>query len=196
MLRIRECLSECVDVIVDVIGGVMERYHIPYISSCINQRVCRGLIAYLNNDVAGVGVYYSVNSSPKNVGVIYYVAVKVNYRGLGVGKSLIASMEELLQLSNTHIYLATTRYDNKVVRGILSKLGYSEMELKSLGQLSEVVRKLTCGYDDDLLYIKFQNAIPEIIKSSELEFLTIPSNLNLINKLWRSICYDVWLSRR
>ncbi|MEM0361109.1 MAG: GNAT family N-acetyltransferase [Sulfolobales archaeon] len=196
MLYIRECSKECTNILSEVIGDVMEHYHTCYVNSCMTLGICSGLIAYLNDDIAGVGVYYKVGTSPLRVGVIYYIAVRVGYRGLGIGKSLIASVEELMLLNDVDVYLATTRSGNKAVRKILSELGYSEVRLDLLGRLSEIVKKLTCGYDDDLLYVKFKDMPQELMTPHVLAFLADPHNLELINRLWRSICYDVWLSCR
>lgn len=186
-----ECSKECVDVIDEVISSVMEHYHIRYVNACLGLGICRGLVAVLNGNVCGVGVYYVVESYPHKVGVHYYVAVKAEFRGMGVGKALISSMEELMSSDHVSIYLATAKSGNEVIKSILSRLGYIEVPLNSLGRLSDVVKKLTCGYDDDLLFMRLYNNLNKS-PTSALDFLTAHPNSDLINKLWRKLCYDVW----
>lgn len=196
LLYVYECSSECVDEIDDVIRDSMEHYHISYVNSCIDLGFCRGLVATLDNEVVGVGVYYVVNSSPNKVGVIYYVAVKAKYRGLGLGKVLVSSIEELMLSEHVKISLATTRADNNVIKSVLSKLGYTEIFINSLNSLSNIIKKLTCGYDDDLLFIKFLDEVLREATPSILMFLETRSNSDLINNLWRFMCYEVWLKNK
>jgi len=183
-----------------IIGSSMEGYNIWYVNSCIELGICNVLIASLDDKVVGVGVYYVVNTSPERVGVIYYVVVDRRYRGLGIGKSLIASIEEVLEGDKVSIYLATTREGNKVVRKLLTSFGYFEIPLDVgvLGEVLEVIEKITCGYDDDLLFIKTSQDTVKTLNSliTELGFLTRQDNIEVINRLWRKICYEVWLRSR
>jgi len=183
-----------------IIGSSMEGYNIWYVNSCIELGICNVLIASLDDKVVGVGVYYVVNTSPERVGVIYYVVVDRRYRGLGIGKSLIASIEEVLEGDKVSIYLATTREGNKVVRKLLTSFGYFEIPLDVgvLGEVLEVIERITCGYDDDLLFIKTSQDTVKTLNSliTELGFLTRQDNIEVINRLWRKICYEVWLRSR
>ncbi len=183
-----------------IIGSSMEGYNIWYVNSCIELGICNVLIASLDDKVVGVGVYYIVNTSPERVGVIYYVVVDRRYRGLGIGKSLIASIEEMLESDKVSIYLATTREGNKVVRKLLTSFGYFEIPLDVgvLGEVLEVIERITCGYDDDLLFIKTSQDTVKTLNSliTKLGFLTRQDNIEVINRLWRKICYEVWLRSR
>lgn len=183
-----------------IIGSSMEGYNIWYVNSCIELGICNVLIASLDDKVVGVGVYYIVNTSPERVGVIYYVVVDRRYRGLGIGKSLIASIEEMLESDKVSIYLATTRESNKVVRKLLTSFGYFEIPLDVgvLGEVLEVIERITCGYDDDLLFIKTSQDTVKTLNSliTKLGFLTRQDNIEVINRLWRKICYEVWLRSR
>jgi len=183
----------------EIISSSMEGYNIWYVNSCIELGICNVLIASLNDRPVGVGIYYIVNTRPEKVGVIYYVAVDRRYRGLGIGKALIASIEEVLEGVDVGIYLATTREENNVIRNILTSFGYLEVPLDTgvLGEVLEVVERITCGYDDDLLFIKISQGNVEVPSiTTKLRFLTKQDNVEVINRLWRKICYEVWLRSR
>ncbi|MEM2158041.1 MAG: hypothetical protein QXO72_03385 [Sulfolobales archaeon] len=94
------------------------------------------------------------------------------------------------------ISLATTRADNNVIKSVLGKLGYTEIFINSLNSLSNIIKKLTCGYDDDLLFIKFLDEVLREATPSILMFLETRSNSDLINNLWRFMCYEVWLKNK
>lgn len=172
----------------------MGRYHALFAGECLRLNICKGLIAQLDSKLAGVGVYYTLNTIPKKVGVIYYVSVLSEYRRKGLGKSLVMSMEELMTIDNVSICIATTKHGNEVIRHMFKDLGYVEIPFEGLGNLLEHIEKLTCGYDDDLLLIKYLDG--SNASSNDLMFLVNEYNTNIINEVWRSICYNVWLRRK
>lgn len=168
----------------------MTWFHSYYAVSCIDVGICRTVIAY-DKKVVGVGVFYAI---PRlSTGVIYYVAVLPEHRGRGTGKAIIASIEEILSYEDIGIFIATTRKDNTASRKMLKELGYVEIELESLSDtLEELITMMTCGYEDDILYIKsggidITKFFSEIVK---------PSLANTIESIWRKICYRPWVKLR
>lgn len=186
IMEIIECSRGCVDVISRVIEGFMSRFHAYYAVACLDVGVCRALIAY-DGDVVGVSVFYSV--SQLGVGVIYYVVVPLEFRGRGIGMALVASIEEILEGEGIKVFVATTREGNLASRKMLSNLGYVEVDLESIyEELKERITMLTCGYDDDLLYLKPM----EVGLSYLLNKLIERNSVKVIEKLWRKICYEPW----
>jgi hypothetical protein len=115
------------------------------------------------------------------------------YRGRGIGRAIVASIEQLLSFEGTEVFIATTRVDNVASRDMLSSLGYIEVFIDNLSDdLREIVTMMTCGYEDDLLYVKLE-------KISLEEFFSIISRGNtveVIENLWRNICYSPWARLR
>lgn len=174
----------------DFIEKSMSWFHSYYATSCIESGVCRALIAY-DSGVVGVGVFYVVHEI--YVGVIYYIAVSPRHRGRGVGKIVLASIEEILDSENTKIFIATTKRENIASRKMLIDLGYEEIGMEKISKdLEEVITMMTCSYEDDLLYVK-QNGI------DVQKFLTILTKANAtraIEDIWRKICYAPWVRLR
>jgi len=189
-MKIVECNRNYSNIIRDALEKAMSWIHSYYALACIDTNICRALIAYEEEPV-GVGVFYRVPSTW--IGVIYYVAVLPRYRGRGIGRAIVASIEQLLSFEGAEVFIATTRVDNVASRDMLSSLGYIEVFIDDLSDdLREIVRMMTCGYEDDLLYVKLE-------KISLEEFFSIISRKNtveVIENLWRSICYSPWARLR
>ena len=185
-MEIVECGRNCSDIIRDVLENTMSWFHSYYALACVDSGICSAAVAR-KGGIAGVGVFYRIPRT--DVGVVYYVAVLPGYRGRGVGKAIIASIEEILESSGVGVFMATTRRDNAASRRMLSDLGYLEIELESLDRsLEEVVTMATCGYEDDLLYIKPGGRdVRSVLRS-----LATPPVAGVIEDIWRKICYSPW----
>lgn len=189
-MKIAECNRNCSSIARDVLKETMTWFHTYYAVSCIEAGICRTVVVY-EDGVAGVGLFYLV---PRlNTGVIYYVSVLPRHRGRGIGKAIVVSIEEILGYEGVEVFIATTRRDNVASRRMLRDLGYTEIELKDLGSdLEELVTMMTCGYEDDLLYIKPGGIDVASFFNKALE----PSLFSVVEGLWRSICYRPWRKLR
>jgi len=192
MVIVKECYSDCIDIIRNVIEKSMGWFHAYYASACIDIGRCGGVIA-LDRDVVGVGVFYKVDLKPYAIGVIYYVAVDERYRGKGIGKMIVASIEELLNSDSLGYYVASTRSSNIGSRRMLQDLGYIEVYLDDLdSDLYEAILQAVCAYEDDILSIKpVKNSIEYLYK-----MLRDENNLKIVRDIWRVQCYGLWRKLR
>lgn len=168
----------------------MSWFHSYYALSCIDSGLCRAVIAY-DDGVSGVGVFYIV---PRlNIGVIYYVAVLPKSRGRGIGKAIVATIEELLSYEGIDVFVATTRGSNLASRNMLRDLGYIEVMLSNLASdVEDLITMMTCGYEDDVLYVKLSS----MNLSEFFSIITRPSSINVIEDTWRKVCYGPWAKLR
>ncbi|MEM1646668.1 MAG: GNAT family N-acetyltransferase [Ignisphaera sp.] len=189
-MEITECNRNCSKQVGDVLEKTMSWFHSYYALSCIDLGLCRAVIAY-DNGVSGVGVFYAI---PRlSIGVIYYVAVLPRSRGRGIGKAIVASIEELLSYDNVEVFVATTRSNNLASRSMLRDLGYIEVVLGELdNEIEELITMMTCGYEDDVLYIKLSSVNLREFFSALLR----PNSINIIEDTWRKICYNPWIKLR
>ncbi|MEM4788383.1 MAG: GNAT family N-acetyltransferase [Ignisphaera sp.] len=189
-MEIAECNRNCSKQVGDVLEKTMSWFHSYYALSCIDLGLCRAVIAY-DNGVSGVGVFYAI---PRlSIGVIYYVAVLPRSRGRGIGKAIVASIEELLSYDNVEVFVATTRSNNLASRSMLRDLGYIEVVLGELdNEIEELITMMTCGYEDDVLYIKLSSVNLREFFSALLR----PNSINIIEDTWRKICYNPWIKLR
>lgn len=189
-MKVTECSRNCSSIVRDVLEKTMTWFHSYYAVSCIDVGICRTVVAY-DSSVVGVGVFYIV---PRlGVGVVYYVSVLPEYRGMGIGKAIVASIEEILSYEDTEVFIATTRRDNIASREMLKNLGYLEIELEELSNtVEELVTMMTCGYEDDLLYVKTCGIDVEEF----FDKITRPSSVSTIESVWRKICYRPWVRLR
>ncbi|MEM1682715.1 MAG: GNAT family N-acetyltransferase [Ignisphaera sp.] len=187
-MHVYECDRECIDIVEKIFNSSFSWFHSYYAKSCIEVGVCRSVVAYEDEDVA-IGVFYSIDKL--SVGVIYYVAVLPTHRRRGVGKIIVASIEEILSSEGISTFLATTRSSNIASRRMLNGLGYVALELDRIDEdIREAITMLTCGYEDDILYIKtFDKPIDEFFKK-------LIQNLDAIELVWRTICYNPWRKLR
>ena len=190
---VEECSIDCVDTIKKIIGEALSWFHAYYASICIETGKCRAVICRNRDAALGVGVFYTVDTKPTSIGVIYYVAVEQSFRGFGIGKAIVASIEELMEASGTGFYIATTRYDNIAARRMLEELGYTGIMFEDIDDnLREVIEELTCAYEDDLLYIK--STRPQ--SKPFMRMLLDKTNHRIIRELWTILCYRPWIMLR
>lgn len=185
-MKVFECRRNCSDIVRNVLEIAMSWFHSYYATSCIDMDVCRVAVAY-DSGVAGIGVFYTI---PKlSIGVVYYIAVLPEYRGRGIGKALLASIEEILSYDDIEVFIATTRRENTASRRMLIDLGYIEVDLENIDRaLEETITMMTCGYEDDLLYVK----LSRIDLNRFFDIVSRASSIKIIEDIWRKICYNPW----
>ncbi len=145
-----------------------------------------GLVLRVNGRDAGSVIYYKVTLPSLSIGVIYYVVVKSKYRGMSYGKILVASAEELLQ--PVDMVVATISGGNKASIAMFESMAYrlySWEELDSVNSgLSEVIYRVTCSYEDDIVAIKTSLDLTKLKPGS----LDIDESM----RIWDLACYTPW----
>ncbi|WP_252901810.1 GNAT family N-acetyltransferase [Vulcanisaeta sp. JCM 14467] len=128
-----------------------------YAKAVVDYGVGSVALATVDGSIAGAVVYYGVNVGSIKLCVIYYIAVVEECRGLGIGKVLMSTVEEVC--ADSDVYVATTWFGNEPADRLyrsLGYVGYTWDELRRLIGRRAVDRllKATCGYDDDIAYVK------------------------------------------
>ncbi|MCS7099458.1 MAG: GNAT family N-acetyltransferase [Sulfolobales archaeon] len=175
--------------VVELVKKGMGVWQAHYAAACLNQRVCRGLAAILEK-LVGALLFYSTRLEPgHSLGVIYYVVVEEEYRGMGIGKVLVSSAEYVLESEGVDLVVATARSENSRSKRLFSSLGYVEVPLHTIEEeYGELLTKLTCSYEDDVVFYKNLRAkFEEFVSVLDLE-----SNTEKIEKLWYALCYKPW----
>ncbi|MEL9990522.1 MAG: GNAT family N-acetyltransferase [Thermoproteus sp.] len=138
-------------------------------------------VAFLAGRPVAAEVFYRIRLAAP-LCVHYYVAVLEGYRGRGLGKALVRAVEGLC---GADAYAATTTEGNRAARALFASLGYRGYSWDELEpDIRDVLLKATCGYDDDMIYIK--GLPPSALAASRGE----ADAFNLKE------CYLVWLGRR
>ncbi|HDI31210.1 MAG TPA: GNAT family N-acetyltransferase [Thermofilum sp.] len=89
------------------------------------------------------------------IGVIYYIAVKPEYRHKGVGRSLVFKAEEYFRLRKAIFSTASTKYDNLASRLLFKSMGYKELLVThNPGPVVERLIKALYAYEDDIIFYK------------------------------------------
>ncbi|MEM2512452.1 MAG: GNAT family N-acetyltransferase, partial [Ignisphaera sp.] len=173
-----------------ILEDTMSWFHSYYALSCIDSGLCRAVIAY-EDGVSGVGVFYTI---PRlSIGVIYYVAVLSKFRGRGTGKAIVVTIEELLSYEGVDVFMATTRSSNLASRNMLRDLGYIEVMLSNLAnEVEDLITMMTCGYEDDVLYVKLNS----MNLNEFFRIIAHPGSINVIEDTWRKVCYGPWAKLR
>jgi GNAT superfamily N-acetyltransferase len=186
--------SEELGIVRRIVESSMGSWQAYYATTCVEQGYCRALVAFEYGRPAGVSLFYKLELQPRvSVGVVYYVVVEEGFRRRGIGKALVASVEHLLEEEWVDAIVATTRFDNIGSRKLFGSFGYVEVPLEVVeDRCGEVVTKLTCSYEDDLLLFKGLTVNLEGL----VEALGTPQNLRQVERLWYSLCYRPWLRLR
>lgn len=186
-MRIIECDKNCYNIAKNILRETISWFHTYYALSCIEYNICKVIVAYNEDSVLGIGIFYTI--SRPGIGIIYYIVVPVEHRNRGIGKAIVASIEEILEYEYIDIFMATTKRNNIASRKIFMSLGYNEIELSSIDkEVGEILTMITCGYEDDFLYIKSRN-----LDTENLFNIFLYNNLiKLIENIWRKICYNPW----
>ncbi len=167
-----------------------------YARAVVDYGVGSVALAVINSSSVGAAVYYGINVGSVKLCVIYYIAVIEECRGLGIGKILMSSIEEVC--ADSDAYVATTWFGNEPADRLYKSLGYVGYtwdELRRLIGKRAVDRllKATCGYDDDIAYVK-----PVMVSNDVLSILRriVEGEGNDVDRLWRETCLGVWLRIR
>lgn len=177
----------------ELVEEAMGPWQAHYAVSCFSQGYCRGLMA-MSEVPLGVSLFYSVDLEPGySVGVIYYIVVKREFRGQGIGRVLVLSAEHILESEGARVIVATARADNLPSRRMFRSLGYDEIPLDSIeGRCGELFTKLTCSYEDDVAFVKSAG----IDLSGLISTFGSRVNAEKIERLWYSLCYRPWRQMR
>ncbi len=174
---------EDLETAVKVIDEVMGKWH-AYYASQAGALEGVGLVAIVDGRVAGSAIGYLVDASPP-LGVVYYVAVREEFRGLMLGRILILSLEEVLD--SARLYVATMQSGNKrsirTFKSLCYKI-YTWRELEEADEdLAEYIYRSTCSYEDDIVAVK---GVLEGAKPSR-------GALEEARRIWEETCYKPWL---
>lgn len=177
----------------DIIRASMGRWHHHFARSVKDYG---GVVLDLifRGRAVGQSVIYTVDLGYSVLGVIYYIAILPEYRGKGLGKILLASAEEVLSDMRSENLLATISGDNEASLKLFGEMGY---QLYSWDQISdrcgkgvaEVIRMVTCGYEDDIVALKSVFGDPVFPKICNI-------NGGVAKRWWRSACLKPWLDLR
>lgn len=190
---IEECSIECIDDVKRIVGDSLSQFHAYYASICIELGRCSAVRCRDGNGVVGVGVFYVIDVKPISIGVIYYVAVERRFRGYGIGKAIVTSIEELMNMRGVGFYVATTRLNNIASRKMLEELNYIGISLEKIDiNVRKIIEELTCAYEDEVIYIKSSN---NSVKQF-LDTILDKTNHRKIKELWSVICYSPWIKLR
>lgn len=168
-----------------VVRKVMGWYHWYYAKAAVLNGA-RGLVAVSNGSRLGAAIFYEARLDSLRLGVIYYVAVKRGWQGRGIGKSLVATAENILSLGS---YIATLSSDNERSARLFKGLGYEILDWESLARrfgnvLAEAIYYATCSYEDDIVAVKGLRGL-ERVSYRDVE---------AASRIWDAICYYPWLS--
>ena len=172
-----------------LISEELSRYHQVFAKAAV-ENGGSGVVVKVNGIDAGSAVGYTVVGPMLTVGVIYYVYVRRGYRGLGLGKVLVTSLEELLEGEGSKVYVASTTGDNIRSQRLFESLGYrvlgwSTAERELGYDVVEVLEAIACMYDDDVIMVKpYSRSL--LLKLRSLDY----------RSLWYNICYKPWLEYR
>ena len=166
-----------------------------YAKAVVDYGIGSVALATVDRSSVGTVIYYGVNVGSIKLCVIYYIAVVEECRGLGIGKVLMSTVEEMC--TDSDAYIATTWFDNEPADRLyrsLGYVGYTWDELRRLIGRRAVDRllKATCGYDDDIAYVKptTNNDVLAILRR------VVEGGGSDVDRLWRETCLGVWLRIR
>ncbi|MFN3803551.1 MAG: GNAT family N-acetyltransferase [Pyrobaculum sp.] len=132
-----------------------------------------GLVVYKTGRPAGAEIFYRVDLAQPTC-VHYYLIVAPQFQRQGVATYLANKVGEIC---GAEVFLATTTVENMAAVGLFKKLGYMVYRWPELPRkVRDVLLKATCGYDDDILFIK--GAEPTQVAKPTAE----------VQKLWRETC--------
>ncbi len=175
-------LSDALKVIEDRLGQIHAYYAKQLVSAGLGEYLC----AILNNLVVGSIFFYKLVDG---LGVVYYVAVRRDFEGSGIGKMLVLSAEEVLSDIGCGAYLASTKVSNNASRTMFKSLGYEEFELNDVyrlyGSETDLLIKGLCAYEDDVVLIKGLD-LGDVIR-------ILRKNRRDVNGFWRKACYKPWI---
>ncbi len=126
----------------------------------------RIIVLEVNNRIVGFSQSYLVKKMGLRIGVIYYLGIKREWQGRGLGKLLVTESERYLSRRQADLIIATTKSDNIRVQKLFKSLGYkiyhwSEIAEQCNWLLLDILIRAARAYEDDILMIKqLTNKIP------------------------------------
>ncbi len=103
------------------------------------------IIAELADKIIGF-VEFKVVDIGIPIGHIYYMCVKREYRGRGIGKNLLTKCEEILFKRNVRAIIATTQEYNVPVKKLFRKFGYLIIDWKTA---YKILKNLGANIEDE-----------------------------------------------
>ena len=187
----KELMNDAESILRDFFGSAYR-----YARAVVDYGVGSVALAIVNGSSVGAAVYYSINVGSIKLCIIYYIAVIEECRGLGIGKVLMSTIEEIC--SDSSVYIATTWFGNEPADKLYKSMGYISYTWDKLRELIgkkavDRLLKVTCGYDDDIAYVKLITNEGDVLSILRR---VIEGSDNEVNRLWRETCLGVWLRLR
>ena len=120
------------------------------------------LLAKLSRKPVGVAELVIRKTLCGTTGVIMYLGVIPEVRGMGIGKALVKESEKFFVNKGISVFMASTRSWNKASIALFKRLGYRVLELSYLYERLdyELVYDLIASlhaYEDDVIFVKSLN---------------------------------------
>ncbi len=142
----RRYLEKALDILAREYGRALE-----YARAVVADGLGDVAVALLGGRPIGAEIFYKIRLAV-DLCVHYYVAVLREYRGRGVGKTLVTTVERVCKAD---AYAATTTEDNAAAKALFGSLGYVGYRWRELDKRTrDVLLRATCGYDDDIIFLK------------------------------------------
>ncbi len=175
---------------VSIVRSVMGDYHGVYAEAAVRGAGGVGLVLYVGDAVAGAGVGY-VARGRVDLGVLYYIVVEPAFRGRGLSRVLISSLEYVLEDMGARVFYTTVERGNTASLRAFSSMCYSVFEP---GELARVIGydallgllHAACSYEDELVLIKDASRVLHALSRVELDEF---------KDLWWEACYRPWMER-
>ena len=171
-----------------IIGERLGEYHAYYAEVAATSPYGSWLCLELQGSVIGSSIVYVLPTDP-TVGVVYYIALSKGFESKGLGKVLLASSEEILEMRGCKAFIASTTLDNIKSISLFKSMGYAAITIDEIYDAMDhrdvdLLLRALCSYEDDVVFIKGMDldAIIDVIEKSSKR----------VAKLWRKICYEPW----
>ncbi len=125
-----------------LIRDIFPSWHAYYAEKAIHNH--KILVAKVNDEIVGF-IQFKIVDLRVKVGHIYYMGVKPEYRGRGIGKALVMRAEEYMR-SEVECFIASTQEDNIPVLRLFRKLGYS---CTTWRDAYKILKKLGADLEDE-----------------------------------------------
>jgi len=105
-----------------------EAYTREQISYLLESQNAVGLVARVNNEVAGFTFGLIERHGKTKRGHVYTIDVAVKHRRVGIGLKLLSELERIFMEKGVKTCYLEVRVDNKAARELYQKHGYIELE--------------------------------------------------------------------
>lgn len=168
----------------------MGDYHGVYAEAAVKGADGVGLVLYLDDAIAGAAVGY-VARGRVDLGVLYYIIVEPAFRGRGLSRVLISSLEYVLEDMGARVFYTTVERGNTASLRAFSSMCYSAFEP---GELARVIGynallgllHAACSYEDELILVKDASRVVSVLSRV---------GLDEFKDLWWEVCYKPWMER-